>query len=629
LNLEYDESKQVADDAQKELDEARNDEEDASLDGDDTSVGSGIGSIANTEAMVKSYKESTREALQHLTSWKEANNEKMDNLQSLSRKVQLRLKSLCAEVRNEYSKKCLQEDFRAGLEELTRGADEEDGDSREVGARVSPIPEDFEMDVYCISANDYLKIQDIKSSTDGPPNTFSTASDTQIPALRTFVHDTTAKHQQTFTESFASSSSDMLDRVKLVAADAKDVPCGRLSRQCKDAFETEMNHLETNLKIVELTFKQKAEDKVRSALRPALEAGATKGNAAAMSTVISWGSTSRRNRHERTPSKNGLYWSTYFATSRRDGVYGSGCAGPIDLNQELCDPMEKEFSADWQNIMDSSIKVFLTECEVEVLNLCNVVDKRLSSSFAETGLAHDRITRMANAANRSCNTVVKSAFQRMKETASASQRSLNRSLLPKIQDRMRNSYKATTSVPAGSGKFSRMKDAMHMHTQSTVESMFSQSTVELLKAVGNLIEQLSSMIANTPQLISRSMGSVYSVAWDNQTETAGPIDPELQRKVRECRDKLLPDLNELVEIQKSAMEILGIERDDLELDVMGVDTMEEGLTKVFENAEDNGEVIDLCDSDDDDSIGRAIDFSARRPAVKMDPHTQYFNTSNV
>jgi hypothetical protein len=106
------------------------------------------------------------------------------------------------------------------------------------------------------------------------------------------------------------------------------------------------------------------------------------------------------------------------------------------------------------------------------------------------------------------------------------------------------------------------------------------------------------------------MDSVYSVACDNQTETTGPIDPELQGKVRECCNKVIPDLTELVEIQKSAMEILGIEHKDLELDVMGVDTIEERLPIFFENAEENGKVIDLCDYNDDGSISCAINFSA-------------------
>jgi hypothetical protein len=32
----------------------------------------------------------------------------------------------------------------------------------------------------------------------------------------------------------------------------------------------------------------------------------------------------------------GLYWGTYNAVARRDGVYTSPTVGPVDFNQEVC-----------------------------------------------------------------------------------------------------------------------------------------------------------------------------------------------------------------------------------------------------------------------------------------------------
>ena len=78
--------------------------------------------------------------------------------------------------------------------------------------------------------------------------------------------------------------------------------------------------------------------KKKRSLVTSLSTGAKKGSAVAMSTVHSWGSKNRRTKSERRPDKNGLYWSTYNAVTRREGVYTSGSAGAIDFNQELCDP---------------------------------------------------------------------------------------------------------------------------------------------------------------------------------------------------------------------------------------------------------------------------------------------------
>ena len=68
-------------------------------------------------------------------------------------------KQMCAIVRNEYSTSCLQADFRAGLKELYRKDDDDDD-----GTQADKDLPDFEdMSVFCISANDYLKVMKIKT----------------------------------------------------------------------------------------------------------------------------------------------------------------------------------------------------------------------------------------------------------------------------------------------------------------------------------------------------------------------------------------------------------------------------------------------------------------------------------
>lgn len=94
-------------------------------------------------------------------------------------------------MRNEYSKRCLQEDFKSGIKELYRKDDEDDGDA--ANETSTTIADEFGLDVFCISANDYLKVMNIKPRRDGPPNTFACASETEIPQLRSYVHGCTAR----------------------------------------------------------------------------------------------------------------------------------------------------------------------------------------------------------------------------------------------------------------------------------------------------------------------------------------------------------------------------------------------------------------------------------------------------
>jgi hypothetical protein len=158
-----------------------------------------------------------------------------------------------------------------------------------------PLTEDLELNVFCISANDYLKIQGIKSTTDGPPNCFVAVDDTQIPSLRAFVYETTGKHHSSFFEMFANQVSDLVDRIKLIATEAGNSGTTRASRRCRSAFEAEMISLENKVKAIVENICHTAGGNVGSTLQPSLKVGASKGHASALQTVSSWGSTKPAN----------------------------------------------------------------------------------------------------------------------------------------------------------------------------------------------------------------------------------------------------------------------------------------------------------------------------------------------
>jgi hypothetical protein len=153
--------------------------------------------------------------------------------------------------------------------------------------------------------------------------------------------------------------------------------------------------------------------------------------------------------------------------------------------------------------------------------------------------------------------------------------------------------------------------------------MFDESTIELMKAIDAMIKQLTAMISATSQIIAKTMESVYSVCWDDQSDKAAFIDPEMQQKVRECRDKLLPDLNQLRQKQDDTMRLVGIEREELELDVMEVASWETQNAKKLQEAIDNNELIDLCDSDDEETSNAHVARMPPQPSstirIKADP----------
>jgi len=302
-----------------------------------------LSTLEKLQAIVDEKSQSVSKASLDLESWRAINKVKIESLNSASQGLQRKLKSICATVRNEYSKVCLQEDFRNGLKELLRGDDDDENTKNVSNGHEMPLTDGFVMPVYCISANDYLKIEGIKPSTDGPPSCFERSEDTQIPDLRGFVHQTTAHFRVSFAKAFVEQANDLLERVKLIAAGSNNVPGGRTSRRCLSVFESAVDRRQTQIKSIADEFQRRADSKVQSTLYPSLQSGAAKGQAAAVSAVSSWGSKNRRSRNEQRPDKNGLWYATYQATLRRGGEYVSGSAGEINFGMELCAPMEKEF----------------------------------------------------------------------------------------------------------------------------------------------------------------------------------------------------------------------------------------------------------------------------------------------
>jgi hypothetical protein len=593
---------QDADDMVKESQEAL---KEASAEGphdDEVQVEIDMDHLEALSDEIDANQQAARALVFQLDDFKKSNSANIKRMQRKCPKLQRTLKAICAEVRNEYSTKCLQEDFQAGLKDLTHRDDEEQGGDAAPPQMQAVLPNNFQMEVYCISSNDYLKIQGIKPASDGQANTFSRIQDTQIPQLRTFVHETTARFGETFSKDFVHHASDMLDRVKLLATDAANVPSGRSSIRCMKSFQEQVQALAEKIQPIVDDFTKNADQRVKRTLEPSLKAGAAKGSASAMNTVVSWGSTSRRSRGMlRSPDQNGLYWATYNATVRRDGAYVSGSAGEIDLNQELCDPMEKEFSTDWQRTMDSNIRQLLAECETKVNAICASVNEAIVSKLAEEGVDKARLSNMSNAASRSCVNAVKASFDAMRTLASETQRNLNRSLLPLVQERMKEGYTAANNVVRGTGVFKRIKTAIEGNARDSVTSMFDQSTLALIKGIDGLIKDLVRLIVSTGESVNKHLESVYSICWDDQQQSDKTtlVDPVQQQKVRECRDRLLPGLNKLCDTQDDARELVGMERKEVDIDVMAVETFDSSLERKLEAAASKGQVIDLCDSDDE------------------------------
>ena len=185
-------------------------------------------------------------------------------------------------------------------------------------------------------------------------------------------------------------------------------------------------------------------------------------------------------------------------------------------------------------------------------------------------------------------------------------------------------YAASANALGGAGKFNRMKEALNSHAEQQVPNLFSESSKVILDAVTNLIREIGQKIVQIG--IQKTMHQVYSTIWENQTNASENSDPVYLQQVRECRDSMLPLLNAVREAHNATMDALGLDREDFELDVIGVENLDTRLENAYQEAVSKNEVIDLCDSDAEmpspprkpTSLSRAVAQIKRDPGA---PHT--------
>ena len=177
---------------------------------------------------------------------------------------------------------------------------------------------------------DYLKIKGIKPRSDGPPNAFQCAEDTNIPALAAYVHTTTSKRRVAATTNMLKRTTDFLQQVELYASASGDMAAVS-SADCETIFAKQLEVLHKQLNICTGQMSTNIKRRVENQLKPSMQSGAEKGKISAQSTVQSWESKDRRTKQDR--NGGGLWYGTYFATVRRGGSYQSPSAGAVDFNQ--------------------------------------------------------------------------------------------------------------------------------------------------------------------------------------------------------------------------------------------------------------------------------------------------------
>jgi len=223
------------------------------------------------------------------------------------------------------------------------------------------------------------------------------------------------------------------------------------------------------------------------------------------------------------------------------------------------------------------------------------VDKSLALQLTGMGVETDRLSSLVNAASRSCHTKLENVFEKISATATNMQRDLNRSMVPIIKQHMQAGYTAVVILQGGKNCFDRMSSSMVNHTQRMMSTMFRKCMTELLQGIELMVQNLSAMISDSADIIVKTLETIFSVIWEDQSKKAMHIDCNAQ--IRECRNRVLPDIHAITGRMGKAMDLMGIEGPPVDSEVAGVNNGDVQNQSKLSVAQQQNMVIDLCEDD--------------------------------
>ncbi|KAH6648251.1 hypothetical protein BKA67DRAFT_522596 [Truncatella angustata] len=462
--------------------------------------------IDKTLASLKAQKKQIREDKRTLESEMREIRKEMDRFQAESDTLLGEMRAICVKGRNDYSRGAIKQDFAMGIKELDQeNAIEEDEttfdpdhDLRDYDEVANSLP------VFCVSSRAYQAIcgrfekENIKASDIG----FMEAEDTEIPQLQRHAKKLTEAGRASNCRRFLNDFSQLINSMRLWAS--SDDTQSHLTDAEKRREETFLRKL---LQGLEDAFENSVKDSITSVKQSLDEHIFESFNATipravhdAINTASGWGA------HR---SMGGMYWATYKATVRRNGVY-SGASGPRDFNQELFDPISRDLATGWERAFQRRLPIILEQFAAN--------SKALLSKFHQAAVerAQQRHTNVHGVMMLSQQILahirtLSELPATLKATITDLQREASREFVPVIMEAMRYAY-YTCTEERGNGSYARMKTAMVAHVETSKHTMFRQAcdTVKThLEAMCRAVQrQMNEHVENIFDMVFRDYTTV-------------------------------------------------------------------------------------------------------------------------
>ncbi|KAI0538109.1 hypothetical protein GGR58DRAFT_513346 [Xylaria digitata] len=427
--------------------------------------------------------------------------QEIEENQTKREKILADFKAICIQGRNDYSRGAIRQDFAMGIKEMDQenAAEEDDAtfdpdqDTRDYDKAARSLP------VFCVSSRAYQKLSGNLEKDDFQSHGFPSIKDTEIPKLQEHAKKLTEAGRMSHCRHFLNDLSRLINSMKLWSAD--NGTGSNLTDEEKNEEEAHLkkllSHLEEELESllklsaasIRTTLQEHIWDSINESIPLAIEAAPGIAN--------SWGECR---------AKGGLFWSTYKATVRREGVY-SGASGPRDFNQELFDPISRGLVTGWERAFQRRLPAILKDFAKKGTEMLEVFHQTVKARVEQrhvhvTGLI--TLSSQIQAHARTMQALPDTVYAEITE----SQREASRQFTPAICNAMMDAYIICTNE-RGTGSYLRMKEAMAEHVEIARHSMFSEATEAVKELIGAMCRSVMENIGDSIQVVFDTMYMEY------------------------------------------------------------------------------------------------------------------------
>ncbi|KAK3398289.1 hypothetical protein B0T20DRAFT_453071 [Sordaria brevicollis] len=480
-------------------------------------------------ASIKEERKQTRAGLADIRAKEKETKTLIKEIDSEKKNLESEVKAICIQGRNEYSRAAIKKDFAMGIKELDQETaieeDEEnfdpDVDLRDYDKVAETLP------VFCVSSRAFQKLSGRLVRDKFNSAGFRSLEETEVPQLQAHAQKLTENGRAASCRRFLADLSQLLNSLSMWATND-----GTRSNLTDSEKRAEEKHLRKRL----YQMDQELGDVVKETMNSLKEALAENiyeiferylpaAAENAVPTATGWGA------HR---DAGGLFWATYKATCRRNGVY-SGASGPRDFNAELIEPIYTPLSTSWERTFQRRLPAVLKNFAKSTKLLLETFHREATMRAQERGNNHQGIAMLSHQLQSHAQKVSELP-DLLNEVIQDLQRDANRNFTPTIQAQMERAYVGCYEE-RGPGSYKRMKDLMVGHVQANRMTMFQAATGEVQNQLDVMCREIRKRLQNETEDLQDILGRDYLAALIG-AEVAGRKG--LPRAERALRAEMVP-----------------------------------------------------------------------------------------